>query len=300
MDAAMLCPRCGYDMRGTTGTRCSECGQEIDRAAMAESGLPWAQRKKLGRIRAFRATVRLICFDSRKIRHELSKPQDLRDARRFRVWVTALLSLSFLVAFTCLMVAAKLEEFLLHSSSLFNFGGNPIMPAWQQDLLVPWNAGIALFWPLPICIVLTAVYLTGVARACVRVKSADARLREAADALGRYAAAPLVWLIPSAALCPVMLGYDYMARKYNLSSDPLFGWVGVALLFAAGIPVVTVPLLAISRAGQWTARANHAGLARFAAGAAECIVRSLLGLIFCFVVIPWCLGLIWIAIDSLR
>src|SRR5687768_10793324 len=60
----LLCPACGYDLRGTTGGRCSECGLEIDPAALARSGVPWAYRKEMGRVRAFLKTAWLVTFDS--------------------------------------------------------------------------------------------------------------------------------------------------------------------------------------------------------------------------------------------
>src|SRR5436190_1289393 len=35
---AIHCPACGYDLRGMTGDRCSECGLVIDREDVAEDG----------------------------------------------------------------------------------------------------------------------------------------------------------------------------------------------------------------------------------------------------------------------
>src|SRR4051794_13275118 len=60
---SLLCPGCGYDLRGTIGGRCSECGLEIDRAALERSGFPWAHRASLGRVRAFLKTVWLVTVD---------------------------------------------------------------------------------------------------------------------------------------------------------------------------------------------------------------------------------------------
>lgn len=84
--AARLCPGCGYDLRAATTDRCSECGVVLDRAALRESGFPWAHRKRVGRVRAFVATVWLVTVDGRRVRNELAKPQDARDAGLTRRW----------------------------------------------------------------------------------------------------------------------------------------------------------------------------------------------------------------------
>ena len=39
-----LCPRCGYDLRGSTGTRCPECGTRI--RAPGSSRAPWSDEEQ--------------------------------------------------------------------------------------------------------------------------------------------------------------------------------------------------------------------------------------------------------------
>src|SRR5687768_2253551 len=80
---ALLCPGCGFDLRATTSDRCGECGLEFDRASLSISTIPWAHRRRIGRIRSYFKTFWQFTRDSRALRHELAKPQDIRDGRRF-------------------------------------------------------------------------------------------------------------------------------------------------------------------------------------------------------------------------
>src|SRR5687767_11785601 len=96
-DVSLVCPRCGYDLRGATTDQCSECGLVVDRAAAAVSGVPWAHRRTIGRLRAFLKTVWQVTWDSRRLRHEMAKPQDAGDAARFRRVNATLLAVTLLI-----------------------------------------------------------------------------------------------------------------------------------------------------------------------------------------------------------
>src|ERR671913_1426621 len=76
----LLCPACGYDLRGAASGRCSECGLDIAAAELDRIEIPWAYRKVMGRSRAFQKTVLMVTIDARRLRHEAAKPQSLRDA----------------------------------------------------------------------------------------------------------------------------------------------------------------------------------------------------------------------------
>src|SRR6478609_3636267 len=83
----LLCPACGYDLRGTTAQRCSECGLELDRAAFQRSTIAWAYRGKIGRISAFVRTVWQFTSDTKAIRYDAAKPQSAHDATVYRRWI---------------------------------------------------------------------------------------------------------------------------------------------------------------------------------------------------------------------
>src|SRR3954471_13137052 len=76
---ALLCPGCGFDLRATTSDRCGECGLAFDRASLLESTIPWAHRRKIGRVRAYLKTFWQFTLDRRVLRNELAKPQDISD-----------------------------------------------------------------------------------------------------------------------------------------------------------------------------------------------------------------------------
>ena len=58
-DLPLPCIECGYDLRGSEGGRCPECGREFDPATLNESSIPWQRRGEVGRLRGFRRTVAL-------------------------------------------------------------------------------------------------------------------------------------------------------------------------------------------------------------------------------------------------
>ena len=76
-----LCPACGYDLRGTAGDRCGECGLEIDRAGLRVSGIPWVYRGRMLRARIYK-TARAFARDC-GVRFEAARPQEIRDGCAF-------------------------------------------------------------------------------------------------------------------------------------------------------------------------------------------------------------------------
>jgi hypothetical protein len=85
----VFCPDCGYDLRGSTSERCSECGFVLDELRRAESQIPWTYRRKLGRFRAYWKTVWLVLRQPRRFCMEAVRPVSYRDSQSFR-WLTVL------------------------------------------------------------------------------------------------------------------------------------------------------------------------------------------------------------------
>lgn len=138
---ATLCPACGYDLRGAASGRCSECGLDIDAAGLDRSGIPWAYRKAMGRSRAFQKTVWMITLDVKPLRHEAAKPQSLRDANRFRRGIVACLALCLAALAVLFIMAGGIEEAVTEMPAIFTA---PIPSGLEDDVQVPWSAGIAL------------------------------------------------------------------------------------------------------------------------------------------------------------
>ena len=85
----ILCPDCGYDLRGSTSDRCPECGFVLEPLRSTESQIPWSHRRQLGRFRAYWKTVWLVARNPKRFCHEIARPVSYRDSQRFR-WATML------------------------------------------------------------------------------------------------------------------------------------------------------------------------------------------------------------------
>ena len=69
-DTLLFCPACGYDLRGSDGNRCPECGLAIDRESLRVRGFPWAHRREVGRVRAYVRMVWQVLVGSRTLAYE--------------------------------------------------------------------------------------------------------------------------------------------------------------------------------------------------------------------------------------
>jgi hypothetical protein len=295
--APMLCPGCGYDLRGATNDRCSECGLAIDRRAIRTSDIPWAHRRRIGRVKAFWRTVWYVTLDKRLIRHELARPQDRRDSGWFRGWVAACVAVGLVAGAAFAAGQYGLGTLAIHQRDFSRAGRTPL-PGYVQDLAVPWSAGITLVPAVPLYVIALGVYLTGVGRSAVRLKGYPPEHRERARALMTYAAAPLAWLLPAALCHALALGFLQLEKPREGEVGPRAMWLTFELLAAllAGVALFSF----FHRSGEWFTRSHHAGAGRFAAGVLELLGRSLLGLILLLGAVPWCIGLGWVVWDSFR
>lgn len=89
LPAGILCPECGYDLRGLTSARCSECGFDVTLLRRGESQIPWCHRKQLGRLRAYWKTVWQVLRHPKRVYQEMARPVSYADSQSFR-WVTTL------------------------------------------------------------------------------------------------------------------------------------------------------------------------------------------------------------------
>ena len=310
---AMLCPRCGFDLRGTASDRCGECGLAFDRADLGRSGVPWAHRRRIGRFRAFVKTVWLLTTDRPRVRHELAKPQAAGDALWFQGWVAGCVAAALLVAAAAAEHRYGITGVVVEYQGRINYfyAG----PSWfqrggpwigvGQDLTVPWSAGLTLL-PVPIaCLVGLALYSVGVGRATLRLRRHPPEHRRRAWAVARYAAAPLVLLLPAAAAYGVAEIVRHAAERSDDRFDPGFtvppnvlrSAAGSLAWAAAGVAAVG-GLLVVHRWGEWNARAHYGGVGRYAVGLAEVLGRAVLGWVLFLGVGPWCVGLLRIIVAS--
>jgi hypothetical protein len=340
IDDGLLCPKCGYDMRIDTGERCSECGEIIDRAALAVSGFPWAHRRTIGRIAGYLKTFWLVSIGSRRLKNEASKPQDLGAARVF-AWINGtLMATVFIGIFISAAVESRGLSFMaVHPPELF---ARVKTSRWVHDLQVPWSSGTTLWPVMPLMLVGLGFYLTGVQRRLFRVAELSTTRRERAEAIGWYASAPLVWwplalgvitimYLPTGVSTPLVQGIIailfllMMARVWlvgsgwrrmlwvgllaMLGSGCMFlAWLGIeaaelygrhpariSVVWALGVVGVGLPLL---RCAQWSARVKHRGGEYMMLDIPYLLGLWLVGIVVLLGVLPWCIGFVWLVIDS--
>jgi len=297
--SSLLCPACGFDLRGTTSDRCGECGLEIDRAGLRVSGIAWTHRRQTGRVRAYWRTLWQIGLDPNAIRHETARPQEIADGRAFRRVTALLVAIALLTAFAAVVSERDGLAFLAMQPER-SFLGSPVPSAKPLllDLRIPWSAGATLRPVLPVCLILLAFHLTGVQRAVFRTPGLPPSHRERAAAIACYTTAPLALLLPGA-ICGLLAWVASDNERY-----PDFGAfpaaVRRALLTAAIVLVAFAVVGTLVRVAQWLARTRHGSLLGAVLALAEWLALALLGSGVILGLLPWCAGCVWIVIDSFR
>jgi hypothetical protein len=296
----LLCPQCGFDLRGTESLRCGECGLEIDREGLRQSGIPWVYRGRMGRVKGYLRTCWLVTADRPAIRFEAAKPQDPRDGRAFARVTGFVVALALLAVFWAVVygmggltfLAVQPPNPLLSSGRL-----SPGADAYRQDFVVPWCAGAMLSPVLPGCLILLGFFIAGAQRFVFRTRSLSAGQGARGLALSYYASAPLVLTLP-ALICGGLAGL-LADRKIFVEAGP-FRRLTIVLAIVSVVLYAVGALGTLYRVGQWLRRVRHCEALGAWLGAMELIGLWVLGWIFFLGVIPWCVGFFWIVFDSLR
>jgi hypothetical protein len=287
---SILCPACGYDLRASTDNRCSECGLVIDRESLLRSGIPWASRRQIGRIRAFWRTVWLMTVDAKVLRHETAKPQSVRDAIVFRRWVAVLVVASAAIVTVMFVQTGGLTESIVHRNSAFSG-----LPRYTADYAVPWSAGVTLSAAIYGFVTLASICIVLAPGAVFRTRGMLPEQAETAQALGAYVTAPLVWLLPAALSFACVIWVDAPGSPVT----PIFRVVAILTLVWCVLAIVAVGFT-VHRTGQWRARVMRGGYPTGFAAMAELIGRWTVAIGVCLFVVPWCVGLLWLVVDSFR
>lgn len=287
----LFCPGCGYDLRGIESDRCPECGLAIDRAG-GSSRIPWAHRRRIGRVRAYGRTVWLATFRVRQLGDEVHRAVDYRDAQRFRlvtVLVATLAAVGVLAA--AVTAAGGVKELANVLPNEFAFWEPGEVAPGTVDAFLPWVASALMPPVLPLAILLFLLLLTGVASYWFHPRSLPVVRQNRAVALSYYACAPLVFLwLPAVATSVVLL----TPRELAISRVYLF-LVFLDVVLVPLVPiiwyVVTLRLLRVATG----ARARRMILAAIVIPA-SCALSAILAL----GLIPWLVGFAWLVIDSVR
>jgi hypothetical protein len=238
--AELVCPGCGYELRGIASDRCPECGLAIDRATMSVSRLPWAHRKRIGRFRAYWRTNLMAIFRPGKVAEEMNRPVRFQDAQRFR---------HFTVLLAWVPVAAWGIALLIANPDILGF---------------PLDHPRGLGWWLEAVIVLSAVFsswlfllmISGAGSYLFHPRSMPVVRQNRAVALSYYACAPLAWLWLAGALFAVSA--SLVSGPYRAAPDQ------VAFGFMLGGLCVTVAVVVLFwfRVIILMRRMTHCGIGR--------------------------------------
>lgn len=286
------CPACGYDLRGSMADRCSECGLVLDREDLARSNFPWVYREKRGRLNAFLSTIWGVTLDRKVLRHEAAKPQAQDDALKFRRWVTVGVVIAFASVAALFLATEGVDRLVVED------GPTGLNNVTMADLVVPWVAG---FITVPLLIVVYAA-LAGftMVRAPLRVlrpHRATSSPPDTVRAIGCYVTGPLFFLFTAA------LGVFMMVLGERLFRHPGEKTVQTVVMTIGGMLSLTMCIgipAAIYHTGQWRARLTRRGHGTGLLAMGELLLWWLLAGASWFGVVPWCVGFVWIVIDSFR
>jgi hypothetical protein len=232
--------------------------------------------------------------DTEAVRYDIAKPQSAGDAAIFRRWVGVLVALCFMLPATLVYTEGGLKEMAAKPGSLPGWGVGPMLAKPAQDVLVPWSAGVTLPYALYVYATGWAIYLVSTPGAVLRANGLPPERADSIRAIGRYAAAPLVWLVLATALFLVMYARSRQLQSKFDNSAMFLVLNGLWFLVA----VLSLGFTAY-RTGQWRARAVHGGNAAGFFGMGELLLRWIVGFAMICFVIPWCIGLVFILIDAL-
>jgi hypothetical protein len=218
----LLCPQCGYNLRGLVKYRCPECGSPFDPVKLTAGAIPWFHRQGLGRVSAFWRTVALVTFRPRTLCREFAQTAVYSDSQRFRSVVVVTVYAPLLVA----------------TISMYGFGaGTPLDGLFTFKTFDPWTV-IAVH----LAFALAAAVATGVPSYFFHPRRLPVEQQNRAVALSYYAGAPLAWI-------PVLFILDWILLP--ILPNMAFGVVTTVLLI--------LPLLAWWRGLYLLAKEGMAG-----------------------------------------
>ncbi len=204
-----FCPECAYNVRGVTGDCCPECGYSLETIRSSETRLPWAVRDRIGRVRAYWRTVRMVMFRQRRLCEEIARPISFADSQKFR-WVTIALAYAPVLVSTLIAYATVKAPF---DDAMF-------------------DGLYAAVWPtavLHVCFVLYLAAATGVPSYFFHPRFLPVGLQNRAVALSYYGCAPLAWLFVVLVVASLAAAMDMHAR--GLSVIVLGVWTMIAALY---------------------------------------------------------------------
>ncbi|HEX3355571.1 MAG TPA: hypothetical protein VHS31_01220 [Tepidisphaeraceae bacterium] len=292
----LICPECGYDLRGLVNERCPECGTAFDRATAIRSHIPWAQRNDIGSFRAYWRTVWLATIHIRRLSNEIARPISLRDAQRFRL-ITALLASLIPIVLTLFGLQVN-GGFGRGLNDMISPSGSPpygMLPP-TADFTLPWMAGI-LLWPVtPLGILILLNLVSGVGSYWFHPGNIPYRQQNRAVALSHYACAPLVCASFPLLLTVSLMAIAEISWMENMRRSLVFL---LAITVCDGLCISCIFIFWLNTLRLLKRTVGASGI-RMTSAAVGLPIAWLFCAFISFGVLPWIIGFIFLMIDSMR
>jgi hypothetical protein len=205
---ALYCPHCSYDLRHTPSARCPECGMAFDRGRLAVSQLAWAQRREMGRVRAFVRTVYFVMAHPAELAREIALSADWKSASSFR-WVCVGVTAVLIAAWVCTLGLYAIQIRDLRFSIGYRFDDGVAL--W----MLPFFGALfsyASFGVVPVALVLGLGSATWFVRASFW--AVTGALRGRASTVALYLTA---WILPTALLLVCDSYVMWIADRFHLN-----------------------------------------------------------------------------------
>lgn len=230
LSADIYCPACGYNLHGAPGDNCPECGRSIVNLRSGTDPIPWTERQRRGRVRAYWQTVWMVTFRHMRFCEQYAHEVRLSDARSFQCVTVLLAYLPALLGAVIVYLMVPTPE-VADPFQTMMAGGTP-QPG--QALI---NRAWAEVWPVAVmhvCFVLFLFAVTGVPSYFFHPRSVAPRQQNNAVAMSYYACAPLAWMLPVFLVLGAAIRL-LLLDKWLAQSRPLDWWFGPALLVSASV-----------------------------------------------------------------
>jgi len=208
----LLCPECGYNLRGLVSGRCPECGSKVDLEALIAREVPWTYRLSQGRFRSYWKTVWWVMFHRERLYSEIEHPVHYGHAQRFRLTTILHICIPFFV----LSLVGAVGSILDMSNAKVDWG----------IILIHSGAWVVL----NACLFLFLLAATGVPSYFFHPQQVPVEKQNRAIALSHYACAPLAW-IPLIIILSVLLGISSNYFMNDLVSASLASFAVILPVF---------------------------------------------------------------------
>ncbi len=290
--ADLICPHCGYDLRMIASDRCPECGATIDREAGTRPCLPWTYRRTRGRITAYLQTVWMITLGTRRLAAEQSRPVSYRDARRFWMTTTALVSIPAIAAFALAWIAERgMEIAFPNINNALVFATKVDDSSWHTyDVELPWLTGISIAPATMLFIGIAVATNLAIPSYFVTDRRQSAAERARAVSLSHYASGVMFWwpAISVASLAPAL--YLTFTSGATIDDRPVQSILAAGFWGSYGISLLIYWVRCVFLSARLTRGGFSTGFATaFLLPTAWSLNTALWGL-----VVPWLFGYLWL------